>query len=91
MKNFPKKNKNNTKRVNKKIFIDKFLMKFSNITNEKTIKKIVNKYNSVGIFVLNTLEDFDYLFNKVNINYLESIKDKIYITTDNPIYFKKIK
>ena len=89
--NFPSKNKTNTKRVNRKIFIDKFLMKFSNIIDEKTIKKIINKYKSIGIFVLNNIEDFNYLFKKVNIDYLESIKDKIYITTDNPIYLKKIK
>lgn len=88
---FPKKDKNNTKRVNRKIFIDKFLMRFSNIINEKTIKKIINKYSSIGIFVLNTKNDFDNLFSKVNIDFLEKIKDKVYITTDNPIYLKKIK
>lgn len=91
MLDFPTKDKNNTKRVNRKIFVDKFLMKFSNIVNEKIIKRIINKYDSVGIFVLNNLKDFDNLFNKVNLDYLESIKDKIYITTDNPLYLKKIK
>lgn len=89
--NFPKMNINNSKKVNKKIFLDTLFMKFSNAINNKTIKYTIKKYGSVGIYVLNNENDINEFCNKIDNEIFLKYYDKMYFTTDNPLYLKSYK
>lgn len=89
--NLAKYNRNNSKRVNKKIKSNLFWMNFSNAINEKNLKYAINKYRSVGIYVLNNLEEIDELCNHISYNFFKNNYKNIVITTNNPLYLKKIK
>ena len=80
--------KSNTKTVNRKIFIDKLFMKFSNTIDEKLLKKVIKKYKSVGLFVLNDIKEIEVLCNKLSYEFIKESKDKLIITTDNPLKLK---
>lgn len=87
-KNLAKKDSNNSKRVNKKIKFDLFWMKFSNVIKEKNLKYAINKYGSVGIYVLNDYEEMDEFCNHISYDFLNDNSQNIVITTNNPIYLK---
>lgn len=84
----PTTNKNNSKRVNRKITIDKLSMKFSNTIDEITIKNIIKKYGNVGLYVLNDENEINILTKKLSSTFIKENINNIIITTDNP---KKIK
>lgn len=85
---FPKRNNNNSKRVNRKIFFNTLFMKFSNAINDKTMKYAIEKYGSVGIYVLNDENDIDAFCSRISNETFKNYYDKIYFTTDNPLYLK---
>lgn len=87
---FPKINNKNSNRVNKKIFLDKFFMKFSNALNDKVVKKAIKKYGSVGVYVLNNENDINEFCRKITTDTFMNYHDKIYFTTDNPFFLKNI-
>lgn len=89
-KSFPKLNKRNSQNVNKKIFLDKLCMKFSNALNDKNIKYAINKYGSVGIYVLNSEYEIEEFCNKINSETFKNHYSNIYFTTDNPLYIKSL-
>lgn len=89
-KSFPKLNKRNSKNVNQKIFLDKLCMKFSNALNDKNIKYAINKYGSVGIYVLNYEDEIGEFCNKINSETFKNHYSNIYFTTDNPLYIKSL-
>lgn len=82
---------NNSKRVNKKIKSDLFWMNFANAIKEKNLKYAINKYGSVGIYVLNDYEEIDELCSHISYDFLKDNSKSIVITTNNPIYLKKMK
>lgn len=88
---FPEINSSNSKRVNKKIFLDRLFMKFSNAINDKIIKYAIEKYGRVGVYVLNDENDIKEFCSKINNKTFIDYYDKIYFTTDNPLYLKKYK
>lgn len=85
----PNKNEHNTKRVNRKIFVDKLFMSLSNTIDEKLINNIIKKYGSVGLFVLNDVNEMNILCKKLSYSFLKNNKENIVITTDNPLLIKK--
>lgn len=88
---YPKTNSNNSKRVNKKIFLDRLFMKFSNAINDEVIKYAIEKYGRVGVYVLNDENDIKEFCSKINNKTFIDYYDKIYFTTDNPLYLKNIR
>lgn len=86
---FPKISNQNSKRVNKKIYLDNLFMKFSNAIDEKTLKYAIDRYGSVGLYVLNDENDIKEICTKISDNFFEQYYDKIFFTTDNPLYLKK--
>ncbi len=85
---FPQINNMNTKRVNKKIAFDTFVMRFSNVIDEKTLKHAIEKYGSVGIYVLNDDRDIKEFCKKISNDFFEKYYDKIFFTTDSPLSLK---
>lgn len=89
-KSFPKINNKNSRRVNKKIFLDNFFMRFSNALNDKVIRNAIKKYGSVGVYVLNNENDINEFCRKINTDTFINYHARIYFTTDNPNYFKNM-
>lgn len=87
--NFSKRNTDNSKRVNRKILFDTFFMKFSNSFDEKTLKYAINKFGSVGLYVLNDKEDIQEFCKKISDKFFDNYYDKLFFTTDDPLYLKK--
>lgn len=90
-KTFPEINKNNSKRVNNKIRSDIFWMNFSDAIKEKNLKYVINKYGTVGLYTLNDYDEIDEVCKHISCDFLKKNIDKIIITTNNPIYLKKLK
>lgn len=84
-------NKNNSRRVNKKIKSDYYWMKFSNAISEKNLKYAINKYGSVGLYVLNDYRDIFELRKHISNEFFENNYQKLVITTNNPYYIKTLK
>ena len=89
--NLAKDDDNNSKRVNKKIKSDLFWMKFADAIKEKNLRYAINKYCSVGIYVLNDYEEMDELCRRISYDFFKDNSKNIVITTNNPIYLKKMK
>jgi len=89
--NLAKEDNNNSKRVNKKINSDLFWMKFADAIKEKNLRYAINKYGSVGIYVLNDYEEIDELCSHISYDFLKDNSKNIVITTNNPIYLKEMK
>ena len=81
----------NSKKVNKKIEHDLFWMKLSNALKEKNLNYAINKYGSVNIYVLNNYNEINEFCNHISDDFFNSNFQNISITTNNPIYLKKIK
>lgn len=89
-KSLPYLNENNNKRVNKKIKSDLFWMNFSNVIKEKNLKYAIKKYGKVGLYTLNNSDEIDEICKHISTNFfMENFKD-IIITTNNPIYLRKL-
>lgn len=86
---FPIVDSNNTKRVNKKIKFDTFFMKFSNAMIERNMKYAIEKYGSVGVYVVNDVEDIDEFCKNISEDFFLEHLHKIVITSDNPMILKK--
>ncbi len=84
-------NKDYSKRMNKSIRFDQLCKRFSNATKEKNIRYGLAKYGTVGIYTVNELEELDELSKNLPSALFHEHKDDIYITTDNPVFLKKIK
>lgn len=87
----PKKDKNNSKRVNKKIKSDLFWMNFANAIKEKNLKYAIEKYGTVGLYTLNDYDEIDELCKHISNDFFIKNYEKIIITTNNPLYLKKMK
>ena len=87
----PKKDKNNSKRVNKKIKSDLFWMNFANAIKEKNLKYAIEKYGTVGLYTLNDYDEVDELCKHISNDFFIKNSEKIIITTNNPLYLKKMK
>lgn len=90
-KDFSKRNNRNSRKVNRKIFFDSLFMKFSNAIDEKTLKYAIERYGSVGLYVLNDENDIKEFCKKIRSNFFENYYDKLFFTTDNPLSLKNIK
>lgn len=88
---FFKMSRHNSLRVNKQIFFDTLFMKFSNVIDEKILKYAIEKYGSVGVYVLNNENDIEQFCRKISDTFFKENYDKIFFTTDNPLYIKKLK
>lgn len=86
---FPIVNSNNTKRVNKKIRFDTFFMKFSNAISERNIKYAIEKYGSVGVYVLNDVEDITEFCKNISEDFFLEYLHKFVFTSDNPMFLKE--
>lgn len=89
-KDFPKLNIKNSVKVNKKILFDTLFMKFSNVIDEDIIRYAIEKYGSVGVYVLNNENGIEQFCNKISDIFFEENYNKIFFTTDNPLYIKKL-
>lgn len=89
--NLAKNDNNNSKRVNKKIKSDLFWMKFADAIKENNLRYAINKYGSVGIYVLNDYGEMDELCRHISYDFFKDNSKNIIITTNNPIYLKKMK
>lgn len=87
---FPNANSNNPKRVNRKILHDTFFMKFSNAISEKTLTYAINKYGSVGLYVLNDDNDINEICKRISDNFFKKNYGNIIFTTNNPLYLRKL-
>lgn len=88
--NLAENNNKNSKRVNRKLKFDRFMMRLSNATSLKTLQYAVNRFGSVNLYVINDYSDIDKLSKILNDYFFEKYSDKIFITTDNPVYLKKL-
>ena len=66
-------------------------MKFADAIKEKNLRYAINKYGSVGIYVLNSYGEMDELCRHISYDFFKDNSKNIVVTTDNPIYLKKIK
>ena len=90
-KKLPNENINNSKKVNKKIKSDLFWMNFANAINEKNLKYAIEKYGTVGLYTLNDYSEMEELCKHISDEFFINNSQKIIITTNNPLYFKRIK
>lgn len=89
-KDFPNKNKQNTKKVNRKILFDSFTMKFSNALSNKSIEYAIRKNNEVNIYVLNDKCDVEEFCRHISAETFNKYYNKMIFTSDNPINIKKL-
>lgn len=87
--NIPKVSKNYSKRVNRKIKLDRFFMKFSNTIKEKNLKYAISKYGTVGLYTLNTKDELNEICRNISNDFIKNNFRKIIITTNNPLILKK--
>lgn len=88
--NFPKTKRENSKRVNRKIFNDIFFMRFSDAISKQTLEYAIKRFGIVNFYVLNGYEEIDELSKKMDEQFFEKYYDKMFFTTDNPLYLKKL-
>lgn len=84
----PKKDKNYSKRMNKKIKSDLFCMKFSDTLCEKMIRNCIKRYGYVNLYTLNDDSDINYICNHISDEFFLKYKNKIEITTNEPNKYK---
>lgn len=65
-------------------------MNIANALKENNLKYALTKYNSVGIYTLNNYDEIAEICRNISENIFKENNDKIIITTNNPIYIKKI-
>lgn len=87
-KDFPKPQKQNSIRVNRKIFLDTLFMNLCNCINENTLQYAIKKYGSVNLYVLNSNDDIEEFCKKISNEFFEKNYEKFFFTTDNPYYLK---
>ncbi len=80
----------NSRRVNRKIRLDYFCMTFTNAIKEKNLKYAINKYGSVGLYTLNDYEEVDEVCRHISDEFFAENASKIVVTTNNPVYLKKM-
>lgn len=90
VKDLTKTNKTYTNRVNRKLFMDIFFMKFSNAINEKLMRKIIKKTGLVGVYVLNDENDIEEFCKNISEEFFKEHYQKFIFTSNNPIYLKSI-
>lgn len=88
---FPGIDENNSKRVNDKIRSDLFWMNYSDAIKEKNLKYVINKYGTVGLYTLNSYDEIDEICKHISSDFFRENIEKIVITTNSPIYLKKLK
>ena len=84
----PKPSKNNSRRVNKKIRSDLFFIKYAKRLDEKTLKYVIDKYGSIGLYTLNDEVEIDNFCKYVSEEFFDEYYDKIIFTSDNPLKLK---
>lgn len=89
-KELSKTNKSYTNRVNRKLFMDLFFMKFSNAIDEKLMRKIINKDGLVGVYVLNNENDIEEFCKNISESFFKENYQKFIFTSNNPIYLRDI-
>jgi len=89
-KDLSKTNKIYTKRVNRKLFMDIFFMKFSNAIDEKTIRKIIKKRGTIGLYVLNNKSNIEEFCENISESFFKEYYQKLIFTSNNPIYLKEL-
>lgn len=87
----PKVDKRYSKRVNRKIKMDRLGMKLSNMIKEKNLKYAIKKYGTVGLYALNNPQEINELCKNISDDFYKKNFKKIIITTNNPINLKQIK
>jgi glycerophosphoryl diester phosphodiesterase len=86
----PKVSKNNSKLVNRKIKNDLLFMKVANKINEKVLRKAIKRFGSVGLYVMNDIEEIDRFCKHISDDFFDKFHDKIVFTSDNPLKLKYI-
>ena len=87
----PKPDKNNSKRVNKKIRNDLFFINFAKRIDDRTIKYIIDKYGSIGLYVLNDENEINNFCKHVGKKFFDEYADRMIFTSDNPLKIKQLK
>ncbi len=85
-----KVSENNPERVNKKIRFDTFLMNCAGAVSEGTLQYAIDRYGTVGLYTLNSIDEIGELCRHLNADFLDENVQRIFITTNNPIYLKSI-
>lgn len=62
-----------------------------NAVSEKWLKKIIEKYGYVGLYTINDIKNISELLNRVSHEFLDEYAEKLMITSDNPVYLKRLK
>lgn len=88
-KNLPKLKKQNSIRVNKKIFLDRFFMKISDAYCEKTLKYAIKTFGQVGLFTVNK-EEIEEFCKKISEEFFIKNLQKIILTTDEPFILRNL-
>ena len=65
-------------------------MTFTNAIKEKNLKYAINKYGSVGLYTLNDYEEVDEVCRHISDEFFAENASKIVVTTNNPVYLKKM-
>lgn len=86
----PKPSKNNSKRVNKKIKRDLFFIKYAKKLDEKTLKYVIDKYGSIGLYTLNDEDEIDNFCKYISEEFFDEYADRIIFTSDNPQKLKQL-
>lgn len=87
----PKIDENYPKRVNNKIRSDLFWGNFVGALKEENLKYAINKYGTVGLYTLNGNDEIDEICKHIGEEFFSRNSEKIIITTNSPIYLKKLK
>ena len=87
----PKIDENYPKRVNNKIRSDLFWGNFVGALKEENLKYAINKYGTVGLYTLNGNDEIDEICKHIGEEFFSGNSEKIIITTNSPIYLKRLK
>ena len=87
----PNVDENNPRRVNIKIWLDNFFMKYSNVITKSNLKYIIERYGTVGLYTLNDNSELEGISSNISYDFFKENIDKIIITSNNPISFKRKK
>ncbi len=66
---------------------------FSSLRNgvkEEWVRKIIERYGSVGIYTVNNINEVIEFLNRLSLEFLDEYADRIIITSDNPKYIRQL-
>ncbi len=61
-----------------------------NAVSEEWLTAIINKYGYAGLYTINDLNNISELMSRVSAGFIKENAKKLVITSDNPVYLKKM-